>query len=148
MHYRELQPRPESQSFIHCLWTLDTDDRSVQRIVPDGRSELIVNLAKPCEYFHEGAWQLQPAAFLAGQITGPLLIRPSGPAKILGARFHPQGAARVFDMAMDGIVDRIVPVDLACGSIEELESVLVNRAGPPDPLVDAAARRTMEGRGG
>src|SRR4051812_4707362 len=108
MHYREFQPRPESRSFLHCLWTLETDDRSVQRIVPDGRPELILNLANPCEALHEGEWRLQPQSFLAGQLTGPLRIRPSGPTRILGVRFLPQGAARIFDVAMDDVAGRIL----------------------------------------
>ena len=37
MLYREFQPDASTQSVLHCLWTLETDDRSVQRIVPDGR---------------------------------------------------------------------------------------------------------------
>src|SRR3982751_463857 len=106
MRYREYQPRPESRPFLHCLWTLETDDRSVQRIVPDGRPELIVNLAAPCEALRDGSWRLQDRSFLAGQLTGPLRIRPSGPARILGARFLPQGAAAVFGVAMDEITDR------------------------------------------
>jgi AraC-like DNA-binding protein len=138
MDYRELQPRPESRPFLHCLWTLETDGDAVQRIVPDGRQELIVNLGLPFESFHGGEWRRQPRAFVTGQLTGPLLVRPNGPARILAARFRPDGASRVFDGPEP---DGILPVDIDVGSLEALEALLLKRARPGDPIVAAAVRR-------
>src|SRR5690348_9444283 len=112
MLYEEFEPRAETRSFLHRLWTLETDDVAVQRIVPDGRPEVIVNLGRPFEWFRGNQWRLQPRVFLVGQITGPLLVRPSGPARILGARFQPQGAARLVTIAMDSIVDDLMPVEI------------------------------------
>ena len=51
---------------------------AVQRVVPDGRPELILNLGRPFEMLRDGVWQAQPQCFLAGQITGPLLLRAPG----------------------------------------------------------------------
>jgi AraC-like DNA-binding protein len=146
MHYREFPPRAESQSFLHCLWELQTEGDAVQRIVPDGRSELIVNLGAPFESFRGGEWRRQQQAFLTGQLTGPLLVRPAGPARIVAARFQPQGAARIFDLPMDRIVDDVHPVDIHAGTVEELEAALLDRLRPADPIVDEAVRRLMEGR--
>jgi AraC-like DNA-binding protein len=145
MHYREYQPRPESLSFLHCLWTLETDGDAVQRIVPDGRPELIVNLGVPFEAFRDGVWQRQPRAFLHGQLSGPLLVRPNGPAHILAARFQPHGAARVFNFPMDRIVDDILPQDLHAGRIEELEAALLARLRFHDIIIEEAIRRLLEG---
>jgi AraC-like DNA-binding protein len=145
MHYREFQPRPEARTFLHCLWSLETGDSAVQRIVPDGRPELIVNLGTPFEWFREGEWRGQPRVFLAGQLTGPLLVRPAGPARILAARFQPQGASRVFDFPMDAITGDVRPLDLAAGTIEELESILVDRCRFPDARIDDAVRRMTAG---
>jgi AraC-like DNA-binding protein len=145
MQYREFQPRPESQSFVHCLWTLQSDGGAVQRIVPDGRPELIVNLGVPFESFRDGEWNRQPRAFLAGQLTGPMLVRPSGPAHILAARFHPHGAARAFPGRMEDLSDGILPVDIQAATVEELEAVLLERVLPGDRLVDEAIRRLLDG---
>jgi AraC-like DNA-binding protein len=141
VEYREVQPHPPSQSFLHCLWTLETDSGGIQRIVPDGRQELIVNLGVPFESFRDGAWTRQPRAFLTGQLTGPLLVRPSGPARILAARFHPHGASRVFDCPDP---DQILPVDVQAESLESVENFLTARLRPGDPVVEEAARR-LEG---
>jgi AraC-like DNA-binding protein len=142
MVYREFQPRPASRSFLHCLWSLETDGDSVQRIVPDGRSELIVNLGIPFESFRDGEWRRQPRAFLTGQLTGPLLVRPGGPAHILAARFHPHGAARVFDCPP---ADIILPVTIQAETVEALEDLLVARLRPGDPMVSEAVRRLTSG---
>lgn len=144
MQYREFQPRPESQSFLHCLWTLETEGDAVQRIVPDGRPELIVNLGVPFESFHDGVWRLQPRAFFVGQITGPMLVRPSGPARILAARFQPHGAARVFHTPMETLTDQVLPVDLDVHSVDELESLLLARLLPGDPEIETAVRRLLD----
>jgi AraC-like DNA-binding protein len=139
--YFEMKPGEAAQGFLHCLWNLETDDQAVQRVVPDGRPELIVNLGAPFEAFHNAGWRLQPRCFLAGQLTRPLRIRPSGPARILAARFLPQGAARVFDIAMEEITDDFLPADFACDSLESLEAELAARVRPGDPVVDEAVRR-------
>src|SRR5262245_20542925 len=113
MEYRQFQPSEDVRDFVEHYWTLEVDARAphIQRVVPDGCPELIVNLAQPFEAFHDGGWLLQPACFLAGQITGPLLLRPSGHAKMIGIRFRPEGAFRFFRQPMHEATDRFVTVD-------------------------------------
>ena len=42
MHYREIQPSAAAAKFVRCYWTLEDDGLAgLQRIVPDGRPELI-----------------------------------------------------------------------------------------------------------
>src|SRR5437899_66826 len=103
MKYREIQPGAAVSSLIERYWILECEgglSDGTQRVVPDGRPELILNLGDPFESLHDGEWRTQPRSFLAGQITGPLLIRPRGPAKILGVRFHPHGAGQAFGLPM------------------------------------------------
>src|SRR5207249_6115658 len=57
-----------------------------------------------------GVWRKQPACFLAGQITGPLRLRSTGPARIFGVRFLPQGAGKALGFRMEGVRDSILPV--------------------------------------
>ena len=144
MLYREFQPRSESLSFLHCLWTLETDGDAVQRIVPDGRPELIVNLGVPFEAFRAGEWRRQPRAFLHGQLTGPLLVRPSGLGHIVGARFQPHGAAWIFGFPMDQIVDDILAQDIHAATVEELEAALLSRLHFRDAAIAEAVRRLIE----
>jgi AraC-like DNA-binding protein len=145
MEYSQFNPSPATRSFLACLWTLDTDSRDVQRIVPDGRPELIVHLGEPFDACHEGAWLRQPRCFLAGQLVEPLLVRSSGAGKVLAARFQPQGAARVFGAPMDTLAGAILPLELTCSTVAELETALLERLRPADSIVDAAVERLLDG---
>jgi len=93
LRYREIPPAPALRPHLSTFWLLELDgsDPTPQRIVPDGRAELILNRAEPYQAFANGQWHRQPQCFLAGQIDGPLLLRPKGPTKILGIGFHPHG---------------------------------------------------------
>src|ERR1700685_1345791 len=98
MTYREFLPGGPAREFVERYWVLESDASEsglVQRVVPDGTAQLILNFAQSFESCQEGAWRLQPRCFLAGQITGPLLLRPIGPVKMLGVRFVAHGAGRM-----------------------------------------------------
>jgi AraC-like DNA-binding protein len=168
IRYREIPPSARLQSFIDSLWILEHDgeDPAPQRVVPDGHPELILNWSQPFESFQSGQWQGQPPCFLAGQIDGPLLLRPRGPAKILGIRFHPHGAARVLAPPMHELSGRFTPLDDLSPAlsrslnralesrepIADVEAALWSAAAghaddPGDPIVAAAVRRIALARG-
>jgi AraC-like DNA-binding protein len=100
MNYREIRPVGPAAEVVDRLWFLEMDSGPVQRIVPDCRPELIFNLGQPFESFRGGAWRQQPQSFLVGQLTGPLQVRPAGPARIMGIRFRPEGAAALLRLPM------------------------------------------------
>lgn len=133
VRYREIQPSPRLRPFVNILWILEQDDDGAapQRIVPDGHPELILNWGRPFESLQDGQWHSQPHCFFAGQIESPLMLRPKGPAKVLGIRFHPDGAARIFGEPMDRLSGRFTPVeDLAT----ELSRNLVDALESTDPV--------------
>jgi AraC-like DNA-binding protein len=159
MRYREIAPGAEVRSFIDCYWILEheaSEPARVQRVVPDGRPELILNLGQPFESFQDGQWRVQPGCFLAGQITGPLLIRPNGKAKILGVRFLPHGAGQVFGLPMHELTDLAVPVadlsprlardlerSLESAGIPSIEAALLSFAGAEDCTVGEAVSQIV-----
>jgi AraC-like DNA-binding protein len=72
----------------------------------------------------EGREHLQPRAFVAGQLTRPLWLRPSGPVGVLGVRFHPWSAHRVVRRPLNELTDRRVALDtLIAGSGALVEAV-------------------------
>ena len=123
MNYREIVPEGPASEFVERYWVLESDvseQGRVQRVVPDGTAQLILNFAQPFESCQNGEWRLQPRCFLAGQITGPLLLRPIGPARMLGVRFLAHGAGRMLGTPMPETTGRIVDLSdlfpaLACG---------------------------------
>lgn len=113
VRYREIYPSEQLRPFVNTFWILEHDgkDAAPQRVVPDGQSELILNWGQPFEACQLGQWQGQPRCFLAGQIDGPLLLRPDGPAKMLGIGFHPHGARGVLPQPMHELSGRFTPVE-------------------------------------
>lgn len=107
--YEEMAPPPRLADFVLKLWTYSAAAPSgvVQRIVPDGCCELIVHLGAPYEELgRDGAWRLQPEVLFAGQLTRPLVLRPTGPVHVIAARFHPDGARPFLDRSLRQATDR------------------------------------------
>jgi len=164
VRYREIQPSAQLAQCVDSFWILDHDGTpDPQRVVPDGHAELILNLGEPFEYLHNGRWRRQPRAFFAGQIEGPLMLRASGRAKILGVRFTPHGAAAALTPPMHELAGRFTAigdfapvldraVDRALDSrdpIAAVESALLRALDlrRADPIAAAAVGRLAESPG-
>ncbi len=162
--YRQIQPAFPVNTFVQCYWLLEDNSppqSSIQRIVPDGCPELILNLGRPFEGQKEEAWFSQPQFFFAGQITRPMFIRSTGAAKVLGVRFHPFGARRVLKVPAHETTDLVLPLkDVAPAlhrklcRLAELDSItqqlaLVNQVlretslGNEDSQIEAAVNQMM-----
>jgi AraC-like DNA-binding protein len=149
MRYRKFAPGGEASRFVECYWVLeDAQPGAVQRVVPDGRPELILNLGQPFEMLCDGVWERQPQCFLAGQITGPLLLRAPERSHIVGVRLRPAGAGQLLGIPAQELTDRCVAVDdlglqhltgrFDIGSIEQ--ALLTRQSCSPDPFVEEAVR--------
>lgn len=167
VRYREIRPCAQLQPFIRTFWILEYDgaDGPVQRVVPDGHPELILNWNNPFQFLSDGRWLDQPQCFFAGQLDGPLLLRPIAPAKVLGIRFLPDGAARLLGPAVGKLTDLFTPVDdistrLASSihdalngpeTLARIEAALLSFAvasWPADLVVGEALSRIEQSKGG
>ena len=158
IRYRQVSPSARVRHLVHSFWTLEHDglEPEPQRIVPDGRTELILNWGQPFRALHGSEWRPQPRSFLAGQIDGPLMLRPGGPARMLGIGLHPHAAARIFRQPMGELAKLFTPVDdlsiplsrhleQALNStvpIAAVEQALLAAAGTsrPDQVIESALR--------
>lgn len=126
MRYCEITPKPPLNSFVECFWTLEGDGPggdSPERILPDGCVELILNFGARFSQHTNGARVLQPRHFLVGQMTGPILISPTGRVELLGIRFHPGGTSGFMRVPMHEVTDHVTEL----GSLSpELERELLN----------------------
>lgn len=98
MQYEEIRPIPPLRSVVDRLWILtghvaDLDGHD-QPVLPDGRPELVLHLGDPFDRVDDsGRRDRQPTILFAGQLTGQLMLRPTGRIRVLGVRFHPFGAS-------------------------------------------------------
>jgi AraC-like DNA-binding protein len=94
MRYEESAPPPELRDLVHRIWLLrgapTAHPAAFQRAMPDGRAELIFNLADPFESRDGGGVQRQPHALVVGPTRRALEIRPTGAVDLVGVRFRPE----------------------------------------------------------
>jgi AraC-like DNA-binding protein len=121
MLYREIKPGPPLHRFVECFWTLQGDaafGTSAERILPDGCVELILNFGAQFIEQCDGKKKRQPRNFLVGQMTGPILISPTGPVELLGIRFHPSGTLPFLRVPLDEVTDRVVELGSLSSKLE------------------------------
>jgi AraC-like DNA-binding protein len=105
MRYAEHPPPDALAKVLQCLWSFEDDSPGTapQRIVPDGRCELVVHFGDP--YREVGAAAPQPPVIFAGQLTRPLWLEATGRSGVIGARFHPHAARAFLDLPMKQATD-------------------------------------------
>ncbi len=94
MFYQEYLPHPALRAFIHCYWVLehlDNDQRTVESVIPDGRTELILNYGTPFSEIKPQGCTQQSRFFIYGQIDQALSLATSQRVGVLGVRFHTYG---------------------------------------------------------
>lgn len=93
MRYREYPPSEALRGVVHRFWTLRGDapgpGSDFQRAMPDGRPELVFNLADRFESRRNGTTERQPAALVVGPTTTALPLRPTGRIDLVGVRLVP-----------------------------------------------------------
>lgn len=148
MDYREYPPAPALRPFVACYWTLAAPGGAPERVLPDGRAELVVHLADPFEN--------QARALFIGQQREAVMLRPQGRVEVFGVRFRPAGAAAFFRFPQSELAGRIVPLaDLGVKSWEaemhdapstavrrqRTDAFLLRRLHPPAPTAGGSRRQ-------
>ena len=122
MRYREIHPQAPLNNFVECFWTLEGDgpssDGTPERILPDGCVELILNFGARFSQHNDAGRVLQPRHFLVGQMTGPILISPTGRVELLGVRFHPGGTAPFLRIQMNEVTDQVADLGAVSSGLE------------------------------
>lgn len=122
MHYREFYPQAPLNRFVECFWTLEAEtlaaSDSPERILPDGCSELILNFGERFSQHAGLTRSLQPKHFFVGQMTGPILISPTGVVELIGIRFHPGGTLPFFRVPMHELTDEVTELGSLSSNLE------------------------------
>src|SRR5215212_9850420 len=110
MRYEEFPPPATLSAFVRCAWIFEAPSDAgapAQRIVPDGRCELVVHCGDAfVESGSDGIKREQPRVLFAGQLSRPLWLHSTGHARVLGLRFHPAGARRFLGTVLTEATDR------------------------------------------
>jgi hypothetical protein len=106
--------------WIECFWSIGAGAALVNRVLPDGCADLIVGV--------DGAG----SATVVGTMRSALLVSLVGPARLVGVRFHPGAALRIFDAPLAELTDRRIPLEVLWGRAAEELADALHRADAAD----------------
>jgi AraC-like DNA-binding protein len=118
MDYREHRLPRSLDPFVECVWFLNASpdgnnggEPATQRILPDGCAELIFHFHQRFHAVSAVGFEPQPAGFLVGLLTSPLVVAPAADVDTMAVRFRPGGAYPFFGVPMSALTDRAVSLD-------------------------------------
>jgi AraC-like DNA-binding protein len=126
MEYREHPAPPHLSPWVECIWTLRGIPEGVQRVLPDGRIEIILHRGEP---MRQGG-ERQPRQMIAGQMDGCLLLEAGGEVDSTGIRLRPEGAKTFFSIPAGLLTNRFA--DLAAVGGEAFARRLGEADGEPE----------------
>lgn len=138
--YQEHAPAPSLRPFVRLYWSLEGESAGprsdVDRIVPDGCTEIVINRADPFRRLLDaGESKRQAEVLLVGQFESAIAIQPTGCVDLIGIRFEPSGLHALLGIPMYELSGR--------------DQCLTHVArGLRDELVDAAGAGRLHRRTG
>jgi len=127
MFYEEILPSPLLRPYVKCYWNLEytNHEDKIERVVPDGRMELIFHYGDPFRHVNEKD-KTQSRSVLSGQITEAVLLRPDQQVGILAVRFLPPGFTAIFGENASAITGQITEFSSLAGKIaQEVEEQIL-----------------------
>ena len=130
-------PRPPLNQFVEFLWFhegLNCDYR-LERVLPDGSMELIINLRDEARHVFDGVTHRPRRSYRRSWLSGPhsksIIIDTAFEASMIGAHFRPGGASTFVGLPLNELRNSVVDLDaLWKGVARSLRDALLEAATP------------------
>lgn len=115
-------PEPPLSEFIEYFffYTENQPDHLLERLMPDGAVEMIIDLTEPPKRFYHNdnldSFDNFRCAWISGMRSRYITIDATGETMIV-VRFKPGGAGAFFDFPLSEISDSVIPLDQILGNI-------------------------------
>ena len=143
LHYVERPAPAPLAAAIECVWSVSDRvaraARPPDRVIPDGRAELIVHRGDRYRRLVDGRRVRQPAAFLAGTLSRPWIVQAPARIDTVGVRLRPGGFTALFGASLAGTADREVPLAELPAPLTALAAAIRGARGPASALRAAEA---------
>lgn len=142
MKYAQITPPPPFDQVVDCVWFLTgpSAEHDPQPVVPDGRFELLLHRAQPFTRIEtDGSLNPQQSLLVAGQLTGPLHLKPGdgGPIDVVGIRLHPLGASAILGIPLDELTDQVLPLGDVNRRLAAALAPMLDPSGTPTVTAEA-----------
>ncbi|RZL17049.1 MAG: AraC family transcriptional regulator [Pedobacter sp.] len=113
MYFQKIAPHQALSPFIDCYWIIETngEEPKVEKIIPDGFTEVIFHYGSDCRTKISGTWQTQCKDLLAGQIKSYFYLENTGSAAMIAIKFKPAALTQLFGLDMSEFTDSIGNLD-------------------------------------
>lgn len=113
MKFTKINPHPDLEQFIVCYWMMQSNDPTpkIDKIIPDGFTELIFNYGNVYKAKTSQGWQLQTPNLFAGQISSYFYLENTGTTASVAIKLKPAALSQLFNLKMDQYTDKILDLD-------------------------------------
>jgi AraC-like DNA-binding protein len=132
MQLRMRRPRAPLSRFVEVFWSFEgvTPAHDLERLLPDGSVELVINLAEDCARFYDredsSLVDTLPGAIVAGPHSQYFVIDTEGQNSTVGIHFKPGGAFPFLGLPAGLLHDAHVALDALWGGfVRELRERLL-----------------------
>ncbi len=130
MRYEKLDPSDRLREFVKEYWIYENEESipTVQKIIPDGFSEIIVHYGDPYKIKLKDSWQIQAPLLFSNQISKYFFLENTGTTGMLGIKLHPTAFYEIFQTGMEHLTDQVLALDSLVDisglkSIQQTESI-------------------------
>jgi AraC-like DNA-binding protein len=148
MRFRQVRLASDLSPYVAGGWTLQGSASCVpERILPDGRMELIFHFGEPFRRYRGQEVEVQSRLLLAGQMKSPVLVQPNGGVDVLGVTIHTHTAANILQLPAEAVAETLAdPAEVSKSLAREFEAVLEAAPGERLTAVQTALRRRIQRR--
>ncbi len=113
MIFDRIAPKSELNRTIKEFWVYENHNSTseVQKIIPDGFSEIIVHYGDSYQINLTGTWELQSRHLFSSQISKFFHLKNTGTSGMIGMKLFPEAGYELFNVDMSGYTDRVISLD-------------------------------------
>ncbi len=113
MIFERIAPREELSRIIKEFWVYENPDNTpeIQKIIPDGYSEIIIHYGDPYLINLTGSWELQSRLLFSNQISKFFHLKNTGTSSMIGMKLFPEAGYELFHTDMSSYTDQVINLE-------------------------------------